>query len=108
MKVNDSLGTRDISYENYGGRGISVCEEWRDRETFLLWFDKTYIKGLVLDRADNDGNYSPDNCRWVTLNVQNKNKRVTERQISHMRELGRRRAERFRKEKEAKFKNGEM
>lgn len=92
----------DISYPNYGGRGISVCEAWHNREVFLDWYWETYIEGCVLDRINNDGNYEPGNCRWTTLNIQNKNKRVTERQLNHMRELGRRRAERFRAMRESK------
>jgi hypothetical protein len=80
---------RDISYPNYGGRGISVCEAWLDFEPFKQWFDATYVPGLVLDRVDNDKGYTPENCRWTTLSVQNKNKRVTQRQIDHMRRIQR-------------------
>ena len=67
------------NYENYGGRGISVCDEWKtDRAPFIIWSVKNqWSFGLTIDRIDNDGNYSPKNCRWVTNDVQQCNKRNT-------------------------------
>lgn len=64
-------------YHNYGGRGITVCEEWKsDFLLFLNWSTSNgYKKGLQIDRIDNDGNYSPKNCRWVTCHVNSRNKR---------------------------------
>lgn len=57
-------------YENYGGRGISVCEEWRGENGFVNFYnwsmENGYSDDLTLDRKDNDKGYSPDNCRWVT------------------------------------------
>ena len=66
----------DPAYENYGGRGIALCEEWHDFDTFREWAVASgYERGLTLDREDNDGDYSPSNCRWVTRLVNNNNKR---------------------------------
>lgn len=56
------------AYKNYGGRGISICREWsEDFEKFHDWSMKNgYRKGLDIDRKNNDGNYEPSNCRYVT------------------------------------------
>lgn len=64
-------------YENYGGRGITVCEEWiNSYEAFRDWaLSNGYTDDLTLDREDNNGNYEPDNCRWVTYTTQNNNRR---------------------------------
>ena len=68
---------RDKSYLYYGGRGISVCSEWAsDYEAFRSWsLTHGYGPGLTLDRIDTDGNYTTENCRWVTYQEQNRNKR---------------------------------
>ena len=65
------------NYPNYGGRGISVCDEWRyDFRSFYDWsLSSGWKQGLTLDRIDPNGNYEPSNCRWVTQAVQNMNKR---------------------------------
>jgi hypothetical protein len=66
------------SYVNYGARGISVCEEWRDYKKFKNWsLSNGYLSNLSIDRINNDGNYSPDNCRWATPVRQARNKRNT-------------------------------
>lgn len=64
------------SYHRYGGRGITVCEEWLESfDVFEAWaLANGYAKGLQLDRIDNDGNYEPSNCRFVTPKVNSSNK----------------------------------
>lgn len=66
---------KDKRYNNYGGRGITICDEWeKNFETFYEWSMKNgYKKGLTIDRIDCNGNYEPSNCRWVTTKVQNRN-----------------------------------
>lgn len=69
-------------YHNYGGRGIEVCDEWRcNFEAFAAWAyehgysDMAKKYSISLDRIDNDGNYSPENCRFTTYSVQGNNTR---------------------------------
>lgn len=69
----DNLNTAD--YKNYGGRGITYVERWKQFANFLEDMEATHFEGSTLDRADNSKGYSPENCRWVTRKVQNNNKR---------------------------------
>ena len=70
-----------IQYRLYGGRGITVCDEWRKFDHFKEWalsngYDTNAARGeCTIDRINNDGNYEPTNCRWVTMREQCKNKR---------------------------------
>ena len=70
------LNPNNKDYDNYGGRGITVCDEWRKPENFFGWaFLNGYNVDLTLDRIDCNKGYSPDNCRWITSEGQQRNKR---------------------------------
>ena len=63
------------AYNRYGGRGIKVCDEWKDFVAFRDWaYLNGYAEKLTIDRIDNDGNYEPNNCRWVSYKQQENNK----------------------------------
>ena len=66
------------SYKNYGERGIDVCKEWRESfESFRQWsLSNGYQNNLTIDRIDVNGNYCPENCRWVDMKTQQNNKRT--------------------------------
>lgn len=68
---------KNRAWKNYGGRGITLCDEWRESlEPFIEWAKENgHASGLHLDRIDNNGPYAPWNCRWVTPKVNARNKR---------------------------------
>lgn len=62
-------------YRCYGGKGVEVCKEWMNFEAFYEWsINNGYAEGLTIDRIENDGNYCPENCRYVTMKVNNRNR----------------------------------
>lgn len=75
-----TLNLKNVEYINYGGRGITICDEWKN--DFMSFYDWSISngyeenKGLSIDRIDNDGNYCPENCRWTTKVIQSRNRRI--------------------------------
>lgn len=71
---------KHIQYGDYGGRGISVCDEWNGRGGFRSFYQwavaNGFSIGLTIDRINTNGNYEPANCRWTTMTVQERNRRV--------------------------------
>lgn len=67
-------------YKNYGGRGITVCDDWKKSlESFVEWsVCNGWQKGLSIDRIDNDGHYTPENCCWITISANSSKKRSPE------------------------------
>lgn len=80
---------KDREYKHYGGKGIKVCDEWKnDFKPFMEWaLSNGYNDTLTIDRINVDGNYEPDNCRWITRKEQNNNMtsnvRLTHNGITH-------------------------
>ena len=69
---------KNPKYARYGGRGIKICAEWQDITGFLAWAKESGWKdGITIDRIDNDGDYCPENCRWVSMAENSRKKRTT-------------------------------
>ena len=75
---NRTLNPKHKNYNDYGGRGITICDEWKnDFMSFHDWaMSNGYSDELSIDRIDNDGDYCPENCRWTTKSIQQRNKGI--------------------------------
>lgn len=89
---NRCFSKSDPAYKNYGGRGITVCDRWKDSfknfyedmyESYLNHVKEFDEKDTTLDRIDVNGNYEPSNCRWATVKEQNNNKRNNRLELFH-------------------------
>ena len=73
------LNKKHPGYKDYGGRGINVCERWKDIKNFIDDMFPDFQEGLSLDRKDNNKGYSKENCRWINETIQNRNRRVIQK-----------------------------
>lgn len=72
------LNPNNPKYKRYGGRGINVCEEWLSFKPFLEWaLSHGFKEGYSIDRINNDGDYCPENCRWISVSENSRRKRTT-------------------------------
>jgi hypothetical protein len=77
---NRCFNPRNKNYPNYGGRGITVCDEWKSSYTNFLNDMGECPDGFSIERIDVNGNYCPENCEWIPMSDQSKNRRC----VRHM------------------------
>ncbi len=73
----------DNNYKNYGGRGISVCKEWYTFENFYADMGNLPFYEAQIDRIDNEGDYCPENCQWVSAKQNSRNRRGAKKHVTH-------------------------
>jgi hypothetical protein len=82
------LRPNNAKYHRYGGRGIKICDEWLDCATFASWaFANGWAPGLTIDRKNNDGNYEPSNCHWISKGRNSRKKSTTKLTYARAREI---------------------
>ena len=75
-------------YKNYAGRGITMCDEWKNFENFYNWaINNGYQEGLTIERIDVNGNYEPSNCKWIPMSEQAKNRTTNVRVVYKGKEM---------------------
>ena len=78
--IDRCYNKNSTGYKNYGGRGIDVCDEWKEQKAFIKWaLANGWQMELQIDRIDNNKGYSPENCRFTTSKINNQNKTTSKR-----------------------------
>lgn len=82
------LNKNNPKYHRYGGRGIKICDDWLKIEDFAEWALKNgWKKGVSIDRIDNDGDYCPENCRWISMSENSRKKSTTKLSFDQAKEI---------------------
>ena len=81
--------SKSVNYDCYGGRGIKVCDRWRESYKHMLNDMGLPPEGMEIDRIDNDGDYEPANCRWTDRTTNQRNSRATKLHECEVRDIKR-------------------
>lgn len=73
------LNKNERSYKDYGGRGIKICEKWMEFTGFYEDMAESFVEGLSIERIDNNGDYCKENCKWIPVEKQARNKRTVKK-----------------------------